>query len=539
VAELARGAVGDRPWGRTLAAIGLRGVSGQLALAADNKRYLIAFAGGAVVGAASPMASDAAVRVALTGGLLSSTQVADVSRRQAAAPQRDEIELIAELVRLTPEQALRLRRRTIAQRAARTFSIERGDFVVDDQLTLPRVAGSELDVRSVIYLGARQNLSEVRLEAELAQFGSWFRIKPDAINDVMQFGFVESDRPVIDQLLVGATLPELDATNVEPRTIRAMVYALVSSNVCELRGASRTGPPVPPKSTADGSGFMPAMPAKPDSIPRRAGPTSRPPNRRRTDSAQASDVNKVIKQRIELLRKGVDHFTLLGVAMDARPDDVRKAYFALARQLHPDRLSALGIADETREAQRLFAEVNTAFTVLSDPKRRADYADIQRRGGEAAIRADQRKAELLATRLLEAEDSFRRGEMALRRDQLPEATAEFARAVELDPDEADYAALLAWVEFCAAPDKLAAGGGTRTTLERAASMAPRAFTARFYLGRVERILGRDQEALRHFQEVLRLSPHHTEASTEVRVLEARLAASSGDKPTGGFFNRKR
>ena len=36
------------------------------------------------------------------------------------------------------------------------------------------------------------------------------------------------------------------------------------------------------------------------------------------------------------------------------------------------------------------------------------------------------------------------------------------------------------------------------------------------------MLGREREALGHFQSVLMIKPNHSEASSEVRVLEARL-----------------
>src|SRR6185436_13546419 len=146
VAELARGSVIDRPWGRTFATLALRGVTGQLILVADGKRFAVAFERGAVVAAASPLASDAAVRVALTGHLVSSSQVPEISRRQAATPDRDEIDLIAELARLGPDHALRLRRRVIAQRAARTFSPSHGEFVVTDDTELAIMPGCELDL---------------------------------------------------------------------------------------------------------------------------------------------------------------------------------------------------------------------------------------------------------------------------------------------------------------------------------------------------------------------------------------------------------
>ena len=594
MAEIARGSVGDRPWGRTLGTLGLRYFTGHLALLSDGKRYQIAFSEGAVVGAASPLASDAAVRVALTGGLISSTQVSEIARRQAASPGRDEIEVLSELLHLAPDQTMRLRRRTIAQRAARTFAIDRGEFVIDDEIALPVVDGSAIDVRSVIYLGARQNLSEARLAGDLALLGVWFRLLPSAIEDLPQFGFTEADRPVLERLQLGASLEELEADGIEPRIARAMVYALVSCNACEvaggvpgavtgtrsgarapgqgapsIRAAVGTTPPAgsagPPGSVARVAGAVtpasglarvvgavtPASglarvpgasgsggtryPTPPPIAPRRAAPPAlgagtdprpaAPPGPRRADPARTAEVRAVIAQRLLMLDQGVDHFELLGVARDASAEDVRAAYFALARQLHPDRLAALGIDDSPRDAQRLFAQVNTAFAVLSDPARRDEYEQVLRRGGAAAVDAEHAQAEAVAKRIIESEEAFLRGEAALRRDQVALAISELARAVELNPGEADYRAALAWAQFCAAPDKQVIGAQTRAALEQAIAVSPNAISARFLLGRVERMLGRDADALRHFQDVLRRSPGHHEAASEARLIEQRLAGA--------------
>src|SRR5262245_22077994 len=103
--ELARGTIADRPWGQTLGALATRGLTGQLTLTSEGKQFCVAFRQGAVAGATSPLPTDATVRVALTGGLISSTQAADISRRIAAAPTRDDVEVLAEATRLTPDQA--------------------------------------------------------------------------------------------------------------------------------------------------------------------------------------------------------------------------------------------------------------------------------------------------------------------------------------------------------------------------------------------------------------------------------------------------
>jgi len=137
-----RGSIDDRPWGLTLGAIALRRHTGQLTIESEGKRYCVAFDDGAIVAATSPLAADAIARIALTNHLITSTQVADVTRRLAAAPERDEVDVLADAIGCTPEQVLRLRNRAVAQRAARTFQLERGTFVLTGQTTLPVFPGS-------------------------------------------------------------------------------------------------------------------------------------------------------------------------------------------------------------------------------------------------------------------------------------------------------------------------------------------------------------------------------------------------------------
>ncbi len=678
--ELARGTVQDRPWGRTLGALGARGLSGELTIHANGKPHRIAFSSGAVVGASSPLLSDSAVRVALTGGLISSIHVADITRRIAAAPNRDEVDVIVEAVRLGADQGQRLRRRLVAQRAARTFSLDRGNFVVEDQVTVPVLPGNEMDVRAIVYLGAKSNISEERLAQELNQYGAWFKLTPAGVADLTQFGFTDVEMPVLHKLVEGQNLEELERQlpEVGERTVRAVVYALASAGACEIeqaprpvvgritrnsiplpsRTTSRVNTPIPSRTATPTSGIVSrtqtptsasgpvisrthtplsvsAVVARTQTPTSASGPvisrtstsasgpvisrtqtpapstppltsrthTPNPPAAARTGTpnnvsvgrattpptvgrvstlhsqpnsgpvisrtisgdrsrvpsapphgadsgahrAESSGLHSVphrasspslgrsrrntpatieteglIRDRVALVDRGADHFVLLGLARDASPDLIRAAYFSLARKLHPDRLASLGIVDALRDAQRLFAQINTAFSVLNDPVRRIEYLDILSRGGQSAVDDDESKADELAMRVMHAEEAFKRGEMALRREQLDVALQEFSTAVELQPNEAEYTALYAWAKFLTASDKQAVASQIRLQLTRAAEKLEQSPTARYYLGRVERMLGREREALTQFQEVLRIKPNHVEASGEIRVLEARL-----------------
>jgi Ca-activated chloride channel homolog len=61
-----------------------------------------------------------------------------------------------------------------------------------------------------------------------------------------------------------------------------------------------------------------------------------------------------------------DHYNTLGVPFNATPDEIRSAYFALARSLHPD-------VNPDPAARDQFLIVQKAYEVLSHPQRRATY----------------------------------------------------------------------------------------------------------------------------------------------------------------------
>jgi molecular chaperone DnaJ len=61
-----------------------------------------------------------------------------------------------------------------------------------------------------------------------------------------------------------------------------------------------------------------------------------------------------------------DLYEVLGVSRDASPEQIKKAYRTLARQLHPD-------VNPDEATQERFKEVTRAYDVLSDPQKRQMY----------------------------------------------------------------------------------------------------------------------------------------------------------------------
>jgi Ca-activated chloride channel family protein len=78
----------------------------------------------------------------------------------------------------------------------------------------------------------------------------------------------------------------------------------------------------------------------------------------------------------------VDHYSVLGIPYDATPEEIRSAYFDLAKKCHPD-------TNPNNDCGDLFLEIQEAHDILFDPKKRAAYDETIspeiRRGPEVSV----------------------------------------------------------------------------------------------------------------------------------------------------------
>ena len=73
---------------------------------------------------------------------------------------------------------------------------------------------------------------------------------------------------------------------------------------------------------------------------------------------------------VQLLKRSrltVDYYKVLGASRKASQDEIKKSYRKLALQFHPDR------NPDNDEAEEKLKEINEAYSVLSDPQKRASY----------------------------------------------------------------------------------------------------------------------------------------------------------------------
>ena len=63
----------------------------------------------------------------------------------------------------------------------------------------------------------------------------------------------------------------------------------------------------------------------------------------------------------------IDYYQVLGLKKNATPEEIKKAYRKLAVKYHPDKNPG------NKEAEEKFKEINEAYAVLSDPKKKDQY----------------------------------------------------------------------------------------------------------------------------------------------------------------------
>ncbi len=220
-----------------------------------------------------------------------------------------------------------------------------------------------------------------------------------------------------------------------------------------------------------------------------------------------------------------DFYERLGVEEMATPDQVRQAYFALAKRWHSDRFSGIPLGESQRTLEHLFGLVAEANATLSDAKKRADYDLVraaQKQGQQTDVRA-----------IVNAEEAFHHAEALIERGQFEAALPELTQALQLNPNEAEFQAAYGLAIFFAKKDESAA----LEALSKALTLSDNSARVHEYFGRVHRALDHTHEARKHFLAALEINPKNIWAQRELRLMNMRATKASGPKapqPKGLF-----
>lgn len=238
----------------------------------------------------------------------------------------------------------------------------------------------------------------------------------------------------------------------------------------------------------------------------------------------------VVAARYETM-KGQTFFEVLGVDDKANDAQIKKAYFKLAKEFHPDKLYNHAERTVKKHADKAFAIVNKAYEQLKTADGRKQY--VQKLIDDASGVDLDKEAESL----LKAEVEFQKGVVFLRKKDFAGAAAQFNMTIDLNPRESDHFAYAGWSDFQVHyPANEAGWKGGVAKLEKALEMNEKSHDALFFLGSIRKLLGETDKAEQLFQKVLKLRPHHVEAQRELRLIEQRRG-KDGDAGKGKLVDK--
>jgi curved DNA-binding protein CbpA len=407
-----------------------------------------------------------------------------------------------------------------------------------------------------IYHGVRSAWNADRLK------GALFLLENRAIKctldneGVARYGVGPDDGRVAELLRRGYwTLGDVvDASGLPPQPVHALVYALYITDGLDIKNAAdvprlrkKSDPPGAPN--ASGSGVSPLPSANPPvepsgayklpanafkfpSPPHTASQLLRmpaPPGVTGLDQGPP-DVDSVRKQ---LTAKAAvveeqNLFEVLELPQTATKDEVKQAYFVAAKRYHPDRLVSMGLESLRPDVEKIFRRVSEAYGALYDDARRSEY-----RATLGKPRENDAEAHAKAMRMLEAEMAFRRGELALKKNDFFGAIRELEQSAALNPQEGEHLAYLTWARVCAGQTSHA---DAKALFNQAIKLSPRCARAYYYLGislKEEKDVDR---AYNMFKKAHELDHRLLDAEREMRLINMRREK---EKSSGGFFDRFR
>jgi curved DNA-binding protein CbpA len=212
------------------------------------------------------------------------------------------------------------------------------------------------------------------------------------------------------------------------------------------------------------------------------------------------EISEVLAFRETMPQK--NFYQLLEVPRTASEEDVKKAYFQMARRFHPDRFDRRSAAEYKGQIDEVFDAITNAYRVLSNKDKRAAYDSGAETGAQEQEGQDSVKR---------AEIKFRQGKTLFGMDRFDDAVALLEEAVRLRRDKADYYLLLAMAES-RVPSYVRKA---ETDFLKAINLEPWNPEGYVGLGVLYKTEGLQTKAIRQFEKALEADPEHAKARQEL------------------------
>ncbi|NOY53686.1 MAG: DnaJ domain-containing protein [Deltaproteobacteria bacterium] len=200
-----------------------------------------------------------------------------------------------------------------------------------------------------------------------------------------------------------------------------------------------------------------------------------------------------------------DYYKILGVNPGAGPEEIKKAFFALAKKYHPDKHRD---ADDGDYAVK-FAEINEAYKVLKNGRSKTEY--------DRSFQTVGTRREKTAKERYKADELYKAAQKAIKINDVNSAIDLLKAAVRMEPDRAEFYSLLG-LTLSEKPRRL---HEAREHCEKAVEIEPYDVRNYINLGLVYKKAGLKIRAQKQFEKVLQWEPENPTARKELGLSKER------------------
>ncbi len=228
---------------------------------------------------------------------------------------------------------------------------------------------------------------------------------------------------------------------------------------------------------------------------------------------KGEEIPEEMKRRIEAVLslseeiKNLNYYQILNVNQSASPEEIRKAYFSLARKYHPDLFNRELSPEIKQRIEMVFDYLTKAYQTLKDEMKRQRY-DSQLQPLRSPLRRDVTK---------EAEIKFRQGKTLYEQGRYEDALIFLEEAVRLQGSKGSYFLLLA---LCESKIPMFIKKAEQDFL-KAIKLDPWNTEGYVGLGLLYKKEGLMIKATKQFEKALKIDPTHPVASKELDLLGKR------------------
>lgn len=307
--------------------------------------------------------------------------------------------VLVELGYLKPEDLIWAVKHQVEEIILSLFQWDNGEFVfIEGPLLSEEVITLKLSAANLIYRGIKKINTLTHIKNAMPPMDVILYYSTDPMNLFQNINLDKTDKDVLALINGKRNIQEiLTISPVDNFTTIKTLYALLNTRIIELKEKEFTEEETFEEITKE--------------------------YKREIDPAFINEVEDFYK------RCGItDYYSILGVEKWSTQDKIKKAYYKLAKEFHPDIHFHMSSEILKNKLNIIFSHITDAYKILSDPKMRREY--------DSSLSIRPAKIERNNVELARAK--FKKGKEAFRERVYKEAAELFGQAVYLDSSVADY-----------------------------------------------------------------------------------------------------